>query len=149
VPEALVLTDSIVACGGPTTSISTALPAVYPAGEEVDALRDGSSLHIRPVRDADRAAIRTFFQGLSGESRSFRFFGAPNLDWVTNWSVDVDYADHYALVATTGPDRAIVAHGVYVRTDPGRAEVAFVVADAWQGRGIATIMLTHLAAAAE
>ena len=43
----------------------------------------------------------------------------------------------------------IVAHGAYIRIDAGRAEVAFVVADAWQGRGIATIMLAHLAAAAE
>ena len=42
-----------------------------------------------------------------------------------------------------------MAHAAYVRTGPDRAEVAFMVADAWQGHGIATIMLGHLAAAAE
>jgi hypothetical protein len=42
-----------------------------------------------------------------------------------------------------------VAHAAYVRIDAGRAEVAFLVADAWQGRGISTIMLAHLAEVAE
>jgi acetyl coenzyme A synthetase (ADP forming)-like protein len=113
------------------------------------ALRDGSSLHVRPVSAEDTSAIRAFLKTLSPESRGFRFFGSPNLDWVTEWSVDVDYASRYALVATAGPGQAIVAHGAYVRLDASRAEVAFMVADAWQGKGIATIMLAHLAAAAE
>ena len=113
------------------------------------ALRDGSSIHIRPVQGSDRDAMRTFFEALSSDSICFRFFGLPNIDWATEWSVDVDYADRYAVVATAGPDHAIVAHGAYIRIDGGRAEVAFVVADAWQGHGIATIMLALLAAAAE
>jgi len=129
---------------------STAPPAPYPTGEAVDvALRDGSSIHIRPVQSTDREAMRAFFDGLSSDSICFRFFGLANLDWATEWSLEVDYADRHALVAMSGPDRTIVAHGVYVRIDACRAEVAFVVADAWQGRGIATIMLAHLAAAAE
>jgi acetyl coenzyme A synthetase (ADP forming)-like protein len=124
--------------------------AVYPEGEAVDvALRDGSSIHIRPVRDADAVAMRGFFEGLSSDSICFRFFGLPNLDWATKWSIDVDYSDRYALVATAGSNGTIVAHGAYVRINAGRAEVAFVVADKWQKRGIATIMLAHLAAAAE
>ncbi len=65
------------------------------------------------------------------------------------WSLAVDYADSFGLVATTGPEGAIIAHGGYFREDPDRAEVAFMVADDWQGRGIATIMIAHLAAAAE
>jgi len=113
------------------------------------ALRDGKSIHIRPVQEADRTAIHSFYERLSSESLWFRFLGLPNLDWVTRWSVDVDYADRYALVATAGPDRSIVAHGAYSRTDAEHAEVAFVVADAWQQHGIATIMLAHLAAAAQ
>jgi acetate---CoA ligase (ADP-forming) len=123
--------------------------ATYPITDVVDvALRDGKSIHIRPAQEADRIAIRAFFEHLSSESLWFRFLGSPSLDWVTNWSVDVDYADRYALVATAGPDRSIVAHGAYSRTDADHAEVAFVVADAWQQHGIATIMLAHLAAAA-
>ncbi len=130
-------------------STASATP-VYPSAHVVDvALRDGSTLHIRPVSERDAAAIKRFLRTLSAESIGFRFFGSPNLDWVTDWSVDVDYADRYALVASTGPEQAIVAHGAYVRLDEHRAEVAFMVSDAWQGRGIATIMLAHLAAAAE
>jgi acetyl coenzyme A synthetase (ADP forming)-like protein len=132
------------------TALSPTTPVAYPAGEAVDVgLRDGSSIHVRPVRDTDRTAIRRFFEGLSSESIYLRFFGLPDLDWATNWSVDVDYADRYALVATTGPDRSIVAHGAYMRIDADRGEVAFVVADAWQEHGIATIMLAHLAQTAE
>jgi acetate---CoA ligase (ADP-forming) len=124
-------------------------PIAYPVSDAVDiALRDGKSIHIRPVQEADRTAVHEFFAGLSSESLWFRFLGLPDLDWVTSWSVDVDYADRYALVATAGADQAIVAHGAYVRIDAERAEVAFVVADAWQQHGIATIMLGHLAATA-
>jgi acetate---CoA ligase (ADP-forming) len=129
-------------------------PANYPDASEADvALRDGSTLHIRPVAAEDRPAIDVFLRDLSQESVGFRFFGAVNLEWVAEWAVDVDYADRYALVAVTGPERRIVAHAAYVHTGPGsageRAEVAFLVADAWQGHGIATLMLAHLAAAAQ
>ncbi len=120
------------------------------SSREVDvALRDGSTLHVRPVTAGDRPAIAVFLAALSPTSIAFRFFGAPDLEWVANWSVDVDYADRYALVAVTGPERAIVAHGAYMRTGAESAEVAFTVADAWQDHGIATIMLSHLALAAE
>ncbi len=124
--------------------------APYPEAHVVDvALKDGSSLHIRPVSADDADAIKRFLDGLSPESIGFRFFGSPNLEWVAKWSVDMDYCDRYALVASTGPSQAIVAHGAYMRLDGERAEVAFVVGDEWQGKGIATIMLAHLAAAAE
>ena len=129
---------------------SVAEAAAYPISDVVDvALRDGTSIHIRPVQEADRMAIRAFFEHVSSESLWFRFLGLPSLDWVTNWSLDVDYADRYALVATAGAERSIVAHGAYARIDADHAEVAFVVADAWQQHGIATVMLAHLAAAAE
>ncbi len=122
----------------------------YPSASEVDvALHDGSSLHIRPVAVEDRPAIEAFLHTLSPESLAFRFFGGVDLDWVASWSTDVDYSDRYALIATTGPDATIVGHGAYIRIDETRAEVAFMIADAWQGRGIATIMLLHLAAAAD
>lgn len=122
----------------------------YPTASEVDvALRDGSSLHIRPVTADDRPAIDVFLRSLSPEAIGFRFFGAVDLDWAANWAVDVDYADRYALVATSGAAQEVVAHAAYVRTAPERAEVAFLVSERWQGHGIATIMLAHLAAVAE
>lgn len=124
--------------------------AAYPSAGEVDvALRDGSTLHIRPVAPQDRAAISEFLRALSPESRAFRFFGTVNLDWASRWASDVDYSDRYALVAISGSEQKIVAHGAYVRTGRERAEVAFAVADEWQRYGIATILLSHLAGAAE
>jgi acetyl coenzyme A synthetase (ADP forming)-like protein len=122
----------------------------YPRAYEVDvALRDGSTLHVRPVKESDHEGMRAFLDGLSVESLGLRFFGMPNLGWAADWSTDVDYADRFALVATAGPEGTIVAHAAYIRTASARAEVAFMVTDAWQHRGIATILLAHLAAAAE
>jgi acetate---CoA ligase (ADP-forming) len=124
--------------------------AAYPPEREAEiVLRDGSTVHVRPVRTGDKAQIRAFLDGLSPESIGFRFFGTPDLDWVADWSVDVDYADRFSLVAETGEPRRIVAHAAYVRIDANHAEVAFLVADAWQGRGIATVLLAHLAEVAE
>jgi acetate---CoA ligase (ADP-forming) len=122
---------------------------VYPVEREADVvLRDGSTVHVRPARAGDEAAVRTFLNGLSTESIGFRFFGLPDLAWAASWSVDVDYADRFAMVAVSGATHTIVAHSAYIRIDEVSAEVAFLVADAWQGRGISTIMLAHLAAAA-
>ena len=112
-------------------------------------LRDGSTVRVRPVRATDEGEIRAFLERVSPESIAFRFFGIPNLNWVTSWALDVDYADRFALVAESGTPRSIVAHAAYVRESEDRAEVAFLVADAWQGRGISTILLAHLAGLAE
>ncbi|HTX09179.1 MAG TPA: GNAT family N-acetyltransferase [Solirubrobacteraceae bacterium] len=122
----------------------------YPADREADVvLRDGTTVHVRPVRADDGPAIRDFLEAVSPESIGFRFFGAPNINWTTRWAVDVDYADRFGLVVESGSPTAIVAHAVYVRIDANRAEVAFLVTDAWQGRGIATILLAHLAEVAQ
>ena len=122
----------------------------YPSDREADVvLRDGTTVHVRPVRPGDGAEIRAFLEGVSDDSIGFRFFGMPNLGWATNWAVDVDYADRFGLVVETGTPRVIIAHAVYVRIHATRAEVAFLVTDAWQGHGIATILLAHLAEVAE
>jgi GNAT superfamily N-acetyltransferase len=135
--------------------------AAYPADREAEiALRDGSTVHVRPVRAEDKAAIRTFLEGVSADSIAFRFFGTIDLNWVTDWAVDVDYADRFALVVETGSPRRIIAHAAYIRLgrasgfrpqgiDSRKAEVAFLVADVWQGKGISTILLAHLAGVAE
>jgi acetate---CoA ligase (ADP-forming) len=119
----------------------------YPAHREADVvLKDGSTVRIRPIRAEDREAVLRFLQGLSAESRWLRFFaGFSNLERVAEQAVDVDYHDRYGLVATSG-DR-VVGHAVSLRTDTDRAEVAFAVADAFQGRGLGTILLGHLAEA--
>jgi acetyl coenzyme A synthetase (ADP forming)-like protein len=123
--------------------------ARYPTEREADiVLRDGATVHVRPVRADDGEAIHAFLESVSPESIWFRFFGAPSLQWATEWSVQVDYSDRFGLVVETGDPSLIIAHAAYVRMDIERAEVAFLVADAWQGRGISTILLAHLAEAA-
>jgi hypothetical protein len=73
-----------------------AIAVPYPSTKSVDvALRDGSSIHLRPVRTDDREAIHAFLERVSEESLALRFFGAPNVDWVSDWAVDVDYAGRY------------------------------------------------------
>jgi acetyl coenzyme A synthetase (ADP forming)-like protein len=125
------------------------LSASYPADQSADvALRDGSTVHVRPVRREDRAGIKAFLESMSAESLYFRAFGIPNVERMSDWSVDVDYADRYGLVVTRGAEEAIVGHAAYVRTDDHRAEVAFEVADPLQGHGIATLLLAHLAGVA-
>ena len=84
-------------------SQSPASDATYPPERETDiALRDGTTVHVRPIRAEDEATVRAFLEGLSAESIGFRFFGAPSLEWATRWSLDVDYADRFGLVAVTG-----------------------------------------------
>jgi acetyl coenzyme A synthetase (ADP forming)-like protein len=121
----------------------------YPGDRATDiVLRDGSTVHVRPVRPEDHDAIRAFLGAVSRDSIAFRFFGAANLDWAADWSVDVDYVDRYALIAETGRPARVIAHAAYLRIDRRRAEVAFLVADEDQGHGLSTIMLAHLAEAA-
>ncbi|MBV9049150.1 MAG: GNAT family N-acetyltransferase, partial [Solirubrobacterales bacterium] len=128
----------------------TSSPTAYPWEREADVvLRDGATVHVRPVRTDDGPAIRKFLEALSPESIGFRFFGQPNLDWATSWSVNVDYASRFALLAEGGTPQGILAHAAFVRIDANRAEVAFMVADQWQGLGISTILLAHLAEVAQ
>src|SRR5437762_9993345 len=99
----------------------------YPREREADVdLRDGSTVHVRPVRRDEEDAIRAFLDRVSPESIAFRFFGMPNPDWVVDWSLDVDYSDRFALVAESGNPHEIIAHAGYVRENDRRAEVAFL-----------------------
>jgi len=122
----------------------------YPAEREADAvLRDGSTVHLRPVRPDDEPALRGFFAALDPASQAFRFFsGAIDLDRIAHSMASVDYRTHYGLIASRGADHRPVGHGVYIAMDEGRAEVAFAVAKELQGRGLGTILLAHLAEAA-
>lgn len=125
-------------------------PARYPVERQADiVLRDGATVHVRPVRADDGEAMRAFLDSVSRDSISFRFFGTPDEKWATEWSVKVDYSDRFGLVVVTGDPSVIIAHAAYARIDCERAEVAFLVADAWQGCGISTILLAQLADVAE
>jgi acetyl coenzyme A synthetase (ADP forming)-like protein len=111
------------------------------------ALRDGGTVRVRPVARGDAAALRAFLGGLSEESRWLRFFtGGVNLDVATERIVA---GAGRGLVAVAGDPERIVGHADYVPESPDRAEVAFAIADEWQGRGIATVLLAHLAERAQ
>ena len=127
--------------------MSALVAAPYPTYREADVvLRDGSTVHVRPVRPADKPALATFFQGLSDESRVLRFFSAAtNVASVAARESQVDYCRTFALVATAGPDRRLIGHAYYATVRPGRAEVALAIADSWQGRGLGTLLLGQLA----
>src|SRR5579863_5200911 len=117
--------------------------------ESVDvALRDGSTVHVRPVVATDREAIATFLGSMSPDSLYFRGCGAIDVGWLSDWSADVDEADRYGLVVTSGSPEQIVAHAAYARIDQRRAEVAFEVADALHGHGIGTLLVGQLASIA-
>jgi acetate---CoA ligase (ADP-forming) len=113
------------------------------------ALRDGSTVHVRPVRAEDAPAVRAFFERLSPRSIALRFFcGFPDLDRAVRWATEVDQ-HRYGLVAT-GADGRVVAHAGWEREPdrPERAEIAFAIADAMQHNGLGTILLGQLIEAA-
>jgi len=122
----------------------------YPAHREgTVVLRDGSTLTVRPIRREDEAELARFFNNLSLESRVFRFFAAvANADATVKRMIDVDYVARYGIVAEAGAQREIVGHAMYVVIEPAKAELALAVADAYQGKGLGTIMLGQLAEAA-
>jgi acetyl coenzyme A synthetase (ADP forming)-like protein len=126
--------------------------AAYPAHREADVvLRDGSTARIRPVRPDDAPAVSALFEGLSEESRWLRFFsGAYDSSMVVRWATEVDYERRFGLVVCVGPDQRVVAHAGWerLRDRPDKAEVALAIADAFQGRGLGTILLGQLAEAA-
>ena len=104
-------------------------------------LRDGSTLHVRPLEPTDEDALLDFFRALSPDSRAFRFLSlGVDLRSAARHAALVDGRDRVGLVAL-GPGGRIVAHAMYVRVDSESAEVAFAVADEWQGHGLGTVLL--------
>ena len=111
-------------------------------------LRDGRPCHVRPIRADDAERLVRFHSRLSSETIYFRFFAPyPELsDRDVTRFVTVDYSERVALVATEGGELIAVAR--YDRLNSRDAEVAFVVRDDHQGRGLGAVLLEHLAAAA-
>ncbi|UDY22379.1 bifunctional GNAT family N-acetyltransferase/acetate--CoA ligase family protein [Nocardioides sp. Kera G14] len=120
-----------------------------PAHWEADVLlRDGRTAHIRPITPADRELLVDFYDNrVSDESKYYRFFSPmPHLSQrdVERFTT-VDNVSRVAFVLLLGGD--MIAIGRYDEVTAGEAEVAFLVSDQHQGRGIAQILLEHLAQA--
>jgi acyl-CoA synthetase (NDP forming)/GNAT superfamily N-acetyltransferase len=123
----------------------------YPAELEADVLlSDGRVARLFPIAPIDASALERFASALSDETRYMRFFSYRKelTDEELTHLVTVDYVDRLALVAFVEDELAAVAR--YERLGGGslEAEVAFTVRDDQQGRGLATVMLEHLASAA-
>ncbi|MGA9748904.1 MAG: GNAT family N-acetyltransferase [Nocardioides sp.] len=139
---------------GTTAEGMTGAGVTYPRHWEADVLlRDGQAAHLRPIVAADRDLLVEFYEQVSAESKYLRFFAPmPNLSEkdVVRFT-QVDHHERVAFVLTVA--KKMIAVGRFDRlpgTREGKvlAEVAFLVQDAHQGRGIAQLLLEHLAQAA-
>jgi RimJ/RimL family protein N-acetyltransferase len=120
----------------------------------IERIQDGAQVLIRPIRPNDKALLADGLRRLSPESAQRRFltpkrsFSRAELRYLT----EVDSRDHVALVVEdpTDPVRHLIAVGRFVRLhdDLEAADVAFTVADDWQGRGLGSLLGIHLVHAA-
>lgn len=130
----------------------------YPAHWEADVvLRDGGTARVRPITVDDAERLVSFYEQVSDESKYYRFFAPyPRLS-----AKDVhrfthhDFVDRVGLAATVGGEfiatvryDRISADGRPASAPADEAEVAFLVQDAHQGRGVASALLEHIAAVA-
>ncbi|MEV4427771.1 GNAT family N-acetyltransferase [Streptomyces sp. NPDC049602] len=130
----------------------------YPDHWEADVvLRDGGTARIRPITADDAERLVSFYEQVSDESKYYRFFAPyPRLS-----AKDVhrfthhDFVDRVGLAATVGGEfiatvryDRINAQGLPASAPADEAEVAFLVQDAHQGRGVASALLEHIAAVA-
>ncbi len=131
-----------------TESSSPADAPSAPRHWEADVLlRDGRTAHIRPIAPHDADLLVEFYSRVSDTSKYYRFFSPmPQLSPrdVARFT-QVDHQDRVAFVLML--QGKIIAVGRFDVVKPGEAEVAFLVEDQHQGRGIAQLLLEHLAQA--
>jgi len=117
-----------------------------PSVAESIVLHDGSPVDLMPIEPSDEQRLARFHHGLSPDTIRGRFFYVhPELtDAELRRFTHVDHIDREAIVAVA--DGEIIAVARFDRIDESTAaEVAFVVADSWQGRGLGAALLSRLA----
>jgi ribosomal protein S18 acetylase RimI-like enzyme len=111
-------------------------------------LSDGGQIEIRALRREDEADMLAAIEKTSAQSLQRRFFVMKRhfSDKERAFFLDVDFKNHVAIVVLTdeAAGKVIVGGGRYIVFEPGRAEMAFVVIDTWQGRGVGSILMRHL-----
>ena len=127
--------------------------APYPVELEGDAaLRDGTRVRIRPIRPDDAPRLVEAYDHLSRYSAYQRFFTVMKRlppDWARVFA-NVDYRGRLALIAEDAATGELIAVARYeVTSQDDTAEIAFTVLDAWQNRGLGTVLLDRILAAGE
>ncbi len=125
-------------------------PGEYPKEFERDlTLKDGTRVHLRAIRPDDAPRLSELYDRLSRHTAYQRFFTVMQRlppDWARMFA-SVDYRTRFAVVAEHRGERGpeLVGVGRYEPTDdPETAEVAFVVQDGWQDRGLGTILFSDV-----
>lgn len=115
-------------------------------------LTDDTELLLRPVLPGDSERTAHGHVEFSTETLYRRFMStrAPSMA-LMNYLFQVDYVDHFVWALVDGPDGPVVADARFVRDerDPTAAEIAFIVGDAYQGRGIGNLLMDALTVAAQ
>lgn len=113
---------------------------------------DGTELMLRPVLPGDTELANHPSVEFSSDTLYRRFMStrAPS-PALMNYLFQVDYVDHFVWVLVAGADGPVIADVRFVRdvSDPAMAEIAFIVADGYQGRGIGTLLMDALIIAAQ
>jgi GNAT superfamily N-acetyltransferase len=115
----------------------------------VERLRNGSQIEIRALKPSDEAEMLAAVDRTSTQSLYRRFFGAKRhfSESEKAFFLNVDFVNHVALVGVTedAGRHFIVGGGRYVVMRPQTAELAFAVIDEYQGQGIGSALMRHLA----
>jgi GNAT superfamily N-acetyltransferase len=149
------MTDTVTEGAPPITADPSARQAdaaapSFGAAEppEVDSYgrMDETPLRVRPIRPDDWHRLQEFHSRLSLETIEARFHAMKRelSEGLAHRFTTQDGHDNVALVATSGSEEDIIAVARYCRLSPESAEVAFVVEDGWQGRGVGRRLMQDL-----
>ncbi|MBV8571142.1 MAG: GNAT family N-acetyltransferase [Acidobacteriaceae bacterium] len=155
----LALDARVLLYSAETTSAEVPKPAIRPYPSQYAKqvmLRDGTAIHIRPIRPEDEPSLIRFHSTLSDESVYKRYFSPMNLESRIDHErlvrmCFIDYDRQMALIAeaanASGGPREIVGVGRLIKMlETNEAELAFLVSDAFQGRGIGSELIQGLIA---
>lgn len=114
-----------------------------------DTLRDGSSVLIRPISKQDKDLERAFIEGLTRQSRRYRFLcsvATPSEEMVEELT-DIDHTHEVAFVAVVqegGHERIVGVSRYAAGTDGQDCESAVTVEEDWQNKGLGSTLMHHL-----